>query len=107
MVSTLEKYKALIDQRNLHDYVFVNGKGNYVMDGTEFNHNLCENNNFTEVQERIINFFYNHQVFGGIPFVAAFRHKKSRRRGSKSVKRLRKLRSKSKSRKLSPKIFRR
>ena len=36
-----------------------------------------------------------------------FRHKKSRRRGSKSVKQRRKLRSKSKSRKLSPKIFRR
>lgn len=39
--------------------------------------------------------------------VSPFRHKKSRRRGSKSVKQRRKLRSKSKSRKLSPKIFRR
>ena len=107
MVSTLEKYKALIDQINLHDYVFVNGKGNYVMNGTEFDRNLCKKNIFTEVQKNIINFYYNQQVFGGIPFVAAFRHKKSRRRGSKSVKRLRKLRSKSKSRKLSPKIFRR
>lgn len=104
MVSTLVKYNALIDQRNLHDFVFVNGQGNYVMNGVEFNHNQTI---FTEVQKNIINFYYNQQVFDGIPFDAAFRHKKSRRRGSKSVKQRRKLRSKSKSRKLSPKIFRR
>jgi hypothetical protein len=49
--------------------------------------------------------YYNYKAT--LAAVLPFRHKKSRRRGSKSVKRRRKLRSKSKSRKLSPKIFRR
>jgi hypothetical protein len=55
--------------------------------------------------ERLINLrqYYKPTLAAVLPF----RHKKSRRRGSKSVKRRRKLRSKSKSRKLSPKIFRR
>lgn len=95
-----EKYKKILDNKSHYDLVFeAMGGKHYSIYSVLFDKNIDETYIFTEEQKWAIDTSYEK--------ISHFRHKKSRRRGSKSVKQRRKLRSKSKSRKLSPKIFRR
>ena len=125
-----KRYKKLIDERTNYDFVF-DYHSTYTLGGVQFDKSLYETGIFTGRQAIKINIYsiysnefkttdwfeqlYHLQLLDqqyyeaekNLATVSPFRHKKPRRRGSKSVKRLRKLGSKSKSRKLSPKTCRR